>query len=47
MTDTLVKVDNQEGKLDNLSLNADGTLVLDTNGGVIKAKIGTIFTFVQ
>ncbi len=47
MTDTLVKVDNQEGKLDNLSLNADGTLVLETNGGVINAKIGTIFTFVQ
>lgn len=47
MTDTLVKVDNQGGKLDNLSLNADGTLVLETNGGVIKAKIGTIFTFVQ
>ena len=47
ITDTLVKVDNQEGKLDNLSLNADGNLVLETNGGVIDAKIGTIFTFVQ
>lgn len=47
MTDTLIKVDNQEGKLDNLSLNTDGTLFLETNGGVIAAKIGTIFTIVE
>ena len=47
MTDTLIKVDNQEGKLDNFSLNADGTLVLETNGGVIDAKIGTIFTIAE
>ena len=46
MTDTLIKVGDQEGKWDDLSLNADGTLVLETNGGVINAKIGTLFTLV-
>ncbi len=47
ITDTLIKVGDQMGKWDNLSLNADGNLVLETNGGVINARIGTIFTFVQ
>ena len=47
MTDTLIKVGDQGGKWDNFSLNTDGTLVLETNGGVTNAKVGTIFTLAQ
>ena len=46
ITDKVIKV-NEGDAWDELSLNADGTLVLETNGGVIYAKIGTIFTIVE
>ena len=47
MTDTLIKVGDQQGKWDSFSLNADGTLVLETNGGVTNATVGTVFTLTQ
>lgn len=35
------------GKWDSFSLNADGTLVLETNGGVTNGTVGTVFTLTQ